>query len=226
MFISIITFTPWSIISIITFAPCLFIPLFISHHVYSLHYLFQIAIYFTKCLLNNLFHTVLIVSDISFTSYFFFPLPFSLHIYWTWNSFTPYLFILVIPYLQNVLANMEDSNDMVPLREKMSSRFAAIFPNRVKFERISTTLQRKKEDVAVRTLQKAWIGFKAKQVCQIITNYICIYSYKLKPNGYKLSIWIEMKSSYMSNFDCSHSKMYDCVFQGALFSLRIYHIVF
>lgn len=61
---------------------------------------------------------------------------------------------------------MEDNNDMEPISERMDPKFEEMFPKRLRITQISTTLLRKKEDVAARTLQKAWLGFKTKQVCR------------------------------------------------------------
>jgi hypothetical protein len=76
---------------------------------------------------------------------------------------------ILIALVRNVLAEFEESDEMTTLKEQMEAKFAQNFPQRVNITVKSSTLQRKKEDVAARTLQRAWRSFKAQKAIRNIT---------------------------------------------------------
>lgn len=66
--------------------------------------------------------------------------------------------------LQNVITDVEDSEEMEDHLEKINIKFSQMFPIRTTMQPVSNTLMRKKEDVAARTLQTAWRNFKTQEV--------------------------------------------------------------
>lgn len=62
-----------------------------------------------------------------------------------------------------VLGNVEETPEFKQLHEQMERRFQVAFPTRVKTVRKTTTMMRKKEDVAAKTLQRAWRSWKAQK---------------------------------------------------------------
>lgn len=69
-----------------------------------------------------------------------------------------------------VLGGVEDTADFRNLKSQMEERYRDAFPTRVTQVTISTTMKRKKEDVAAKTLQRAWRKHKAQQSIRKITN--------------------------------------------------------
>lgn len=68
-----------------------------------------------------------------------------------------------------VLGNVEETPEFKQLHEQMELRFQAAFPTRVNTTRKSTTMMRKKEDVAAKTLQRAWRSWKTQKQLKNIT---------------------------------------------------------
>jgi len=76
---------------------------------------------------------------------------------------------ILIALVRNVLGNIEETDELNTLKEQMEEKFAQNFPQRVSINVKSSTLQRKKEDVAARTLQRAWRSYKAQKAMRNIT---------------------------------------------------------
>ena len=76
---------------------------------------------------------------------------------------------ILIALVKRVLGSVEDSQELEQLKEQMEQKFAQNFPQRVNINVKSSTLQRKKEDVAARTLQRAWRSWKAQKAMRNIT---------------------------------------------------------
>nr|UIX25865.1 voltage-gated sodium channel alpha subunit [Lymnaea stagnalis] len=76
---------------------------------------------------------------------------------------------ILIALVRNVLSDVEESEELKTLKEQMEAKFAENFPARVNITVKSSTLQRKKEDVAARTLQRAWRSYKAHKAMRNIT---------------------------------------------------------
>ncbi|KAI8789145.1 sodium channel protein 1 brain-like isoform X1 [Biomphalaria glabrata] len=76
---------------------------------------------------------------------------------------------ILIALVRNVLNEVEESEELKTLKEQMEAKFAEQFPARVNITVKSSTLQRKKEDVAARTLQRAWRSYKAHKAMRNIT---------------------------------------------------------
>ncbi|XP_070174402.1 sodium channel protein 1 brain-like isoform X2 [Littorina saxatilis] len=70
---------------------------------------------------------------------------------------------ILLALVKNVLADIEESEEMSQLKQQINTKFTTRFPSRARMNVISTTMQRKKEDVAARTLQRAWQVFKTQQ---------------------------------------------------------------
>ena len=62
------------------------------------------------------------------------------------------------------LGNIEYTDNFKVVQEKIEKQFSAHFPLRVSYVPISTTFERKKFEIAARTLQKAWRRFKLKKI--------------------------------------------------------------
>ena len=61
----------------------------------------------------------------------------------------------------NMSQEHKDANEK--LKQQIAEKYRAAFPQRQKIKVLSTTMQRKKEDVAAKTLQRAWRNHKMKQ---------------------------------------------------------------
>ncbi|XP_076443926.1 sodium channel protein 1 brain-like [Babylonia areolata] len=67
---------------------------------------------------------------------------------------------ILLALVRNVLPDIDESGEMQTIKAQIHTRFMARFPSRVKMKQISSTIDRKKQDVAARTLQRAWRSFK------------------------------------------------------------------
>ena len=76
---------------------------------------------------------------------------------------------ILISLVKHVLGGVEDTEEFRQLKSQMEERYREAFPTRVTQVRISSTMRRKKEDVAARTLQRAWRKHKAQQSIRKIT---------------------------------------------------------
>lgn len=76
---------------------------------------------------------------------------------------------VLIALVKNVLQDVEETNELKNLKRKMESKFMAVFPSRAQMKVVSTTMQKKKEEVAARALQRAWHSHKTKKALQNIT---------------------------------------------------------
>ncbi|KAL8611742.1 hypothetical protein ACOMHN_065367 [Nucella lapillus] len=76
---------------------------------------------------------------------------------------------VLMALVKNHLSDVEETEELKKLREQMQERFAGVFPSREKLGVKTTTLQRKKEDVAARTLQRAWRSHKTQKALKNIT---------------------------------------------------------
>ncbi|PAA49023.1 hypothetical protein BOX15_Mlig029528g1 [Macrostomum lignano] len=63
---------------------------------------------------------------------------------------------ILVALVRNVLGSIEDSGEFRDTMAEMEKKFRETFPTRVRTVAISTTLRRKKEDIAAKTLQRAW----------------------------------------------------------------------
>ncbi|PVD19442.1 hypothetical protein C0Q70_19931 [Pomacea canaliculata] len=64
----------------------------------------------------------------------------------------------------HVLQDVEETEELRKLKQQMEEKFSAVFPTRKSMAVKSTTLQRKKEEVAARTLLRAWRHHKTQRV--------------------------------------------------------------
>ncbi|XP_025077550.1 sodium channel protein 1 brain-like isoform X2 [Pomacea canaliculata] len=69
----------------------------------------------------------------------------------------------------HVLQDVEETEELRKLKQQMEEKFSAVFPTRESMAVKSTTMQRKKEEVAARTLQRAWRHHKTQKVLKDIT---------------------------------------------------------
>ncbi|BFZ01527.1 hypothetical protein BsWGS_04567 [Bradybaena similaris] len=76
---------------------------------------------------------------------------------------------ILIALVKNVLSDVEETHELKSLKKQIEAKFFERFPSRHNTVVKSTTLQRKKEDVAARTLQRSWRSYKAQRAMQSIT---------------------------------------------------------
>ena len=77
---------------------------------------------------------------------------------------------ILMGLVKHVLGGVEDTEEFRQVKMNMEEKFRQTFPTRVTQVKISSTMQRKKEDVAARTLQRAWRKHKAQESIRKITN--------------------------------------------------------
>ncbi|XP_076441123.1 sodium channel protein 1 brain-like [Babylonia areolata] len=75
---------------------------------------------------------------------------------------------ILLGLVRNVLPEIDESDELQSMKQQINTRFMARFPLRTKMTQISCTIYRKKQDVAARTLQRAWQVFKTQQAIQSI----------------------------------------------------------
>ncbi|XP_021360506.1 sodium channel protein 1 brain-like isoform X2 [Mizuhopecten yessoensis] len=76
---------------------------------------------------------------------------------------------VLIALVKNVLGRVEETEEFKELRAQMEEKFEETFPTRVNNGKMSSTMQKKKEDVAAKTLQRAWRSFKTQKQLRNIT---------------------------------------------------------
>ncbi|XP_046574320.1 sodium channel protein 1 brain-like [Haliotis rubra] len=76
---------------------------------------------------------------------------------------------ILMALVKNVLSDVEETAEFREARNQMELKFQAVFPSRVNTVVKSTTMQRKKEEVAAKTLQQAWKSFKTQRLLKNIT---------------------------------------------------------
>ena len=76
---------------------------------------------------------------------------------------------VLMSLVKYVLGNVEETPEFNQLHEQMELRFQAAFPTRVNTTKKSSTMTRKKEDVAAKTLQRAWRSWKTQKQLKNIT---------------------------------------------------------
>ena len=70
---------------------------------------------------------------------------------------------------KHVLGDVETSNEFKELKSQLEDKFKDSFPTRISTDVVSSTIFRKKEDVAAKTLQRAWRRHKAEKTMRQIT---------------------------------------------------------
>ena len=70
---------------------------------------------------------------------------------------------VLLALIRKALGYMDETEEFVLVRESLEKAFETAFPSRAKVDKISTTKQRKKQDVAARTLQKAWRRYRMEK---------------------------------------------------------------
>lgn len=70
---------------------------------------------------------------------------------------------VLMALVKYVLGSVEETPEFKELHEQMEMRFQDAFPTRVNTTRKTTTMMRKKEDVAAKTLQRAWRSWKTQK---------------------------------------------------------------
>ena len=76
---------------------------------------------------------------------------------------------ILIGLVKHVLGGVEDTEEFQQLKLQMEDKYRTAFPTRVNQKIISSTMARKKEDVAAKTLQRAWRKHKVQQNIRRIT---------------------------------------------------------
>lgn len=76
---------------------------------------------------------------------------------------------VLIALCKNVLGRVEETEEFKELKSQMEEKFQETFPTRVNTSKTSSTMQKKKEDVAAKTLQRAWRTFKTQKQLRNLT---------------------------------------------------------
>ncbi|XP_056021116.1 sodium channel protein 1 brain-like isoform X8 [Ostrea edulis] len=76
---------------------------------------------------------------------------------------------VLIALCKNVLGRVEETEEFKELKSQMEDKFQETFPTRVNTSKTSSTMQKKKEDVAAKTLQRAWRTFKTQKQLRNLT---------------------------------------------------------
>ena len=76
---------------------------------------------------------------------------------------------ILMALVKHVLGSVDETDEFRKLRAQMEEKYLEAFPTRVHHVVLSTTMQRKKEDVAAKTLQRAWRKHKAMKNILLIT---------------------------------------------------------
>jgi hypothetical protein len=76
---------------------------------------------------------------------------------------------ILIGLTKHVLGDVETTNEFKELRAQLEDKFKESFPTRISTDIVSSTIFRKKEDVAAKTLQRAWRRHKAEKTIRHIT---------------------------------------------------------
>ena len=76
---------------------------------------------------------------------------------------------VLIALCKNVLGKVEENKEFKELKSQMEDKFKDTFPTRVNMNNTSSTMQKKKEDVAAKTLQRAWRSYKTQRQLRNIT---------------------------------------------------------
>lgn len=69
----------------------------------------------------------------------------------------------------HVLGKVEETEEFKQLKDELTIKFNETFPTRVRTNKTSSTMMKKKEDVAAKTLQRAWKSFKTQKNLRNIT---------------------------------------------------------
>ncbi|XP_041373843.1 sodium channel protein 1 brain-like [Gigantopelta aegis] len=77
---------------------------------------------------------------------------------------------ILIALVRSFLGEVDETQEFKELKTQIEMKFQDVFPSRVNMAVKSTTMQRKKEDVAARTLQRAWKSFKTQRMLKNITS--------------------------------------------------------
>lgn len=76
---------------------------------------------------------------------------------------------ILMALVRHVLGSVDESDEFKKLKSQMEEKYQEAFPTRVHHVILSTTMQRKKEDVAAKTLQRAWRRHKTMKNILLIT---------------------------------------------------------
>ena len=90
---------------------------------------------------------------------------------------------VLMALVRYVLGNVEETPESRKLAEQMEIRFQAAFPTRVNTTKTSSTMTRKKEDVAAKTLQRAWRSWKAQKQMKNIAALAMQQQNQKNPSG-------------------------------------------
>lgn len=76
---------------------------------------------------------------------------------------------ILISLVRHVLGDVEETTEFQELKQQMESKYRDAFPTRVCTMIVSTTMRRKKEDIAAKLLQRAWRRHKAQRAFRQVT---------------------------------------------------------
>ncbi|XP_071167168.1 sodium channel protein 1 brain-like isoform X2 [Mytilus edulis] len=76
---------------------------------------------------------------------------------------------ILMNLVKHVLGRVEETEEFRQLKKELELKFSETFPTRVKTTKTSSTMMKKKEDVAAKTLQRAWKSWKTQKSLRNIT---------------------------------------------------------
>uniref|UniRef100_A0A1I8GYA6 Sodium channel protein n=1 Tax=Macrostomum lignano TaxID=282301 RepID=A0A1I8GYA6_9PLAT len=76
---------------------------------------------------------------------------------------------VLVALVRHVLGDIEDSDHFRNTLDEIEKKFRETFPTRVRTVAISTTMRRKKEDIAAKTLQRAWRRHRVQRAFRQVT---------------------------------------------------------
>lgn len=76
---------------------------------------------------------------------------------------------ILMNLVKHVLGRVEETEEFKQLKLELELKFSETFPTRVKTTKTSSTMMKKKEDVAAKTLQRAWKSWKTQKSLRNIT---------------------------------------------------------
>lgn len=101
--------------------------------------------------------------------------------------------------VKHVLGGVEETEEFKDLKEQMDEKYKESFPTRVQQTVVSTTMRRKKEDVAAKTLQRAYRQHRAQENIRKITQMAMQDKMQRQGTKHSLSIFGESSGAKKNN---------------------------
>lgn len=95
---------------------------------------------------------------------------------------------VLVALVKHVLGDVEETAEFAQLKNQMEEKYRETFPTRVRTAVVSSTMRRKKEDIAAKTLQRAWRRHRAQRAFRAVTENAMLLAGKHLPPGHRPSI--------------------------------------